>query len=282
MNDIKRLSILTTLLFFLPIAFAAAHAKSGSTYEVNTDWLTVHNAPSNTSKIVGKLKRGNKVTIFQSKDGWFQTYVNGEKAWITSQHLIPVSEKEAFLTEGLLSGYTIVIDPGHGGKDPGAIGQDGVLEKDLILDTSIKIAKQLEESGANVILTRADDSFVSLQDRVLVSNESEADAFISIHFNAFDADYVGGINTYYHHNGKRLAHEIQQALAEEVSLRNRGVIQSSYRVIRDNQSPAVLIELGFITNTTELVTLQSENYQDQVARAITIALITYFWDSPHE
>lgn len=268
------------LLFFLTISGFSAHrvyAASKHTYEVNTDFLTIRRLPSEASEIVGTLRRGNKVTTFKEHNGWVQTYYNGQEAWAVANYLKPTQESNVFLPNGLLSGYTIVIDPGHGGKDPGAIGSNGVLEKDLILATSLAIAKQLEEAGAEVILTRKDDSFLTLDERVAISNENHADAFISIHFNSYDQQYVGGINTYYHKKGKRLAYAIQRALSQEVKLRNRGVIQNDYHVLRDNHQPAILIELGFITNTKELTTLQSEGYQSNVARAILIGLIEYFW-----
>ncbi|MFS0673304.1 N-acetylmuramoyl-L-alanine amidase [Ornithinibacillus sp. 179-J 7C1 HS] len=272
----KCLILFSTFLFLFFFSFSLqAHAEI---YEVEVDWLNMRSEPTTTASIVGRLSHGNKVSIFQKRNGWVQTYYNGEKVWVAARHLAPAHEEKVFLAEGLLSGYTIVIDPGHGGKDPGAIGHNGVLEKNLILETSLKIAKALEDNGAKVILTRADDSFVTLSDRVFISNQNSTDAFISIHFNAFDADYVGGINTYYHMNGKRLANEIQMALSKEVPLKNRGVIQHDYRVLRDNKYPAVLLELGFITNTAELATLQTDDYKDKVARAISIALISYFWN----
>lgn len=196
---------------------------------------------------------------------------------MSSQYLTPFQdEKEVFFPEGVLSGYTIVIDPGHGGKDPGAIGLNGIMEKDLILETSLAIAEKIEDFGGNVILTREDDRFVTLKDRILISNQNDVDAFISIHYNSYSEDYVGGINTYYYNDGRRLANVIQKRLSEEVSLRNRGVRQDSYRVLRDNRHPAILIELGFITNTTELATIQSPTYHDQVAEGITKGLMEYF------
>ncbi|WP_051359459.1 N-acetylmuramoyl-L-alanine amidase [Paucisalibacillus globulus] len=278
MDYIKRLTSLFIFLLFLFTTTLTTHAKSGQTYEVDAEWLHIRSSPSVHAEIIGKLKKGNKVMAFGENSGWLQTYYHGGKAWVASKYLVPDDEKEVFLTDGLLSGYTIVIDPGHGGKDPGAIGHNDVLEKDLILITSLKIAEQLVETGATVILTRVDDSFVSLNDRVLISNQADSDVFISIHFNAFPEDYVGGINTYYYQSGKGLAHNIQHALSQEVPLRNRGVIQSNYRVLRDNNSPAILIELGFITNKTELTTIQSDSYQDKVARAIANGLIEYFWE----
>lgn len=270
-------SLIVFLLYFL-LSVNTIQAKSGQTFEVNVDQLNIRAAPSSNAEVVGTLQNGNRVTIFQEDNGWFQTYFQGEKVWVASKHLRPIQEKDVRFVEDLLSGYTIIIDPGHGGKDPGAIGQNGIMEKDLILETSLKIANQLMNVGANVILTRKDDSFVSLKDRVLISNLEDADAFISIHFNSYPEDYVGGINTYYHQSGQVLANKIQHALAEEVSLRNRGVIQSNYRVLRENKHPAILVELGFITNTTELETIQSESYQDKVAWAITQGLVEYFFE----
>jgi N-acetylmuramoyl-L-alanine amidase len=278
MNYVKRFTVLIAFFICLPLPSLTSHANSVHTFEVGTQWLNVRNSPSPNSEVIGKLKKGNKVKIFQEKSGWVQTYFNGVEGWVASKHLIPVGEAEVFLTDGLLAGYTIVIDPGHGGRDPGAVGHNGVLEKDLILDTSLKIAEKLKTIGATVILTRDDDSFVSLYDRVLISNQEDTDAFISIHYNAFPEDYVGGINTYYHQSGKQLAEKIQQAVYKEVLLRDRGVIQSNYSVLRDNHKPAILIELGFITNSTELATLQTDSYQEKVARGIVIGLIEYFFE----
>ncbi|WP_010097756.1 N-acetylmuramoyl-L-alanine amidase [Ornithinibacillus scapharcae] len=278
MNYLRINTLFLTFLLSFVLTDSTTNAKSGQTFEVNADYLIVRSAPSPEADIIGKLNRGSKVRIFQEDSGWVQTYFKGKAVWVSSQYLSPLQkeEQEVFFPNGLLAGYTIVIDPGHGGKDPGAIGQNGIMEKELILETSLIIAEKIRESGGNVILTRADDSFVSLKNRVLISNQHEVDAFISIHFNAYSADYVGGINTYYYKNGRRLANIVQKRLSEEVSLRNRGVIQDNYRVLRDNKHPAILIELGFITNTTELATIQSQTYQDNVARGITIGLIEYF------
>lgn len=279
MNYHRINTVFLTLLLSLFLPYSTAHAKSGKTFEVNTEYLNVRNAPSPTADIIGKLHKGNKIRIFQEDAGWVQTYYNGMEVWVSSQYLIPFKENnEAFFPNGLLFGYTIVIDPGHGGKDPGAIGHNGVMEKDLILETSLRIAEKIRESGGNVILTRADDSFVTLKERVQISNQNKVDAFISIHFNAYSDDYVGGINTYYYKDGYKLAKTIQKRLSEEVTLRNRGVIQDNYRVLRENKNPAILIELGFITNTSELATIQTQTYQDNVAEGITIGLIEYFME----
>ncbi|GGA82852.1 N-acetylmuramoyl-L-alanine amidase [Ornithinibacillus halotolerans] len=278
MNYIKLIFCFSAFLIPIFLFYSASSAHPGQTFEVNVDWLPILKSPTDSAEIVGNLKRGDKVTAFKEQAGWLQTYYQGREVWVLSKHLLPMEEQETFLIEGLLVGYTIIIDPGHGGKDPGAIGSNGVLEKDLILNSSLKIAETLRQAGANVILTREDDSFVSLKNRVLIGNKHNTSAFISIHYNAFSESYVGGFSTFYNQSGKDLAHHIQTALAAEIPLRNRGISPGSFTVLHESNFPAILLELGFITNASEVATLQTESYQEQVARAITIGLIEYFWD----
>ncbi|WP_196493776.1 N-acetylmuramoyl-L-alanine amidase [Ornithinibacillus caprae] len=268
-------NLIAMFSFFLLLHMFAitTEAKNGDTYEVIVNSLHVRDSPSTTGEIIGTLQKGNTFTKLTEKSGWYQINYNGEKAWVASNYVQPVEplQDDIFFSSGALSDYTIVVDPGHGGKDPGAIGHNGVLEKDIILTTSKKIADYLNSTGANVILTRTNDKFVSLDKRIEISNTNKPDAFISIHYNSFSMENVGGFNTYYYSYGSdlELANSIHTSLAEEVNLRNRGVLRDDYRVLRYNNSPAVLIELGFITNSNDLLVIQTEEYQSGVAKAIT-------------
>src|SRR5699024_6053119 len=122
----------------------------------------------------------------------------------------PQSKKQNL--NGSLEGLTIVLDPGHGGKDPGSIGLDGVQEKDFIMNISEKVAQQLQAAGADVVFTRTGDYFISLEQRVGISHDHNADAVISLHYNAFPVITVQGINTYFYSNGAN------QELASEINL----------------------------------------------------------------
>ncbi|GAA0591162.1 hypothetical protein GCM10009001_04000 [Virgibacillus siamensis] len=305
---------LLTLFIFIPVT----HADSGQTYLVQTEVLEVKNTPAQNAEVMGQLVRGDKITIFQEKFDWVQTYYNGQEAWVASQYLTPVkndtSQKESsddsipepkkttkkekskqhstqlfkpeqVLTTALsidandpLSGKHIVIDPGHGGKDPGAIGVSHIKEKKLTLAAAEKVAKKLQDKGATITITRKDDTYISLKKRVQKSAAHETDAFISLHYNAFQNPSVGGISTYYKSgdNSKELARSIQHSLMDTINLSNRGAKQADYHVLRENNDTAVLIELGFITNPKEVEKIQSDTYRKKVANSIADGLQQYF------
>ncbi|WP_077328416.1 N-acetylmuramoyl-L-alanine amidase [Virgibacillus siamensis] len=173
-----------------------------------------------------------------------------------------------------LSGYHIVIDPGHGGKDPGAIGAEHAKEKRFTLSTAEAVAKKLRNKGAGVTLTRTDDTYISLEKRVEISNDNPTDLFISLHFNAFGESSVGGVSTFYSKDmkSKNVAESIQNALTKNIELKTRGTQNEDYYVLRNNSNPAILMELGFITNPKDLESIQSAEYRNKVATSIANAL----------
>ncbi|CAH1222361.1 hypothetical protein PAECIP111891_05328 [Paenibacillus allorhizoplanae] len=179
----------------------------------------------------------------------------------------------------ILAGKTIVIDAGHGGKDVGATGQTGIHEKDLTLQTALTIKQELaKKTGANIVLTREQDDFLSLEERVEIAENHAADLFISIHFDAFTTNDVAGITTYYNKTSDRkLATLIHEELFEQdLDTRDRGVAQADYHVLRENQSPSLLLELGYISNRADEQRIQSQDFQIKAATAITEGIISYF------
>ncbi|API92263.1 hypothetical protein J32TS6_35240 [Virgibacillus pantothenticus] len=177
-----------------------------------------------------------------------------------------------------LKGHTVMIDPGHGGRDPGSVESNVVHEKDLITNTSDAIKKALRNAGANVIMTRTEDEKVSLEDRRNMSNEESPEAFISVHYNTFTDPSVSGFSTYYFSKEKdhQLAQSINQSLTAAIELRDRGVKENNYFVLNDNDAPSILLELGFMSNPEELATIQSEEYDQIVGAAIVDGLKNYF------
>ncbi|MUK87672.1 SH3 domain-containing protein [Ornithinibacillus sp. L9] len=187
-----------------------------------------------------------------------------------------VSNEALEITDELLEDYQIVIDPGHGGKDAGAIA-NGIEEKELTLTTAEKVAEHLEHAGADVVFTRENDDFVSLDQRIHTSHKHQADAFISLHFDSFADTSVNGFNTYYYHDTSfDLAKSIHTSLMQHVDIKDRGIRKTGYLVLRKNQNPSVLLELGFMSNPDNLDTIQTETYQNKVAEAITDGLIEFF------
>ncbi|MEH6892366.1 N-acetylmuramoyl-L-alanine amidase [Bacillus sp. JJ864] len=172
----------------------------------------------------------------------------------------------------------IVIDPGHGGNDPGSIGLRRTREKDITLKTAKNIQKKLAEKGMTVILTRQDDTFVSLKNRVAIAQNKSADLFLSIHYDGFTTNDVKGVTTYYY-KGQReqaLAETIHEHLFKHIQAKNRGVKSGDYYVLRENQKPSILLELGYITNPEDEERMNSQQFQADVASGVVSGIIEYF------
>lgn len=184
-------------------------------------------------------------------------------------------------------GQIVVIDPGHGGSDAGAIGPSGVTEKSVSLAVSLKAQKLLSEAGYNVVMTRTTDIDVAapgvsdateLQARVDKAPPN-ADLFISVHCNAFSNGNANGMETYHAPGavqGSRLAQLLNEELEKLGGLNNRGVKAARFYVMTHSKCAASLIELGFITNPREEKLLASNDYQQKLAQAITNAVNRYF------
>ncbi|MGP0586160.1 N-acetylmuramoyl-L-alanine amidase family protein [Paenibacillus timonensis] len=177
--------------------------------------------------------------------------------------------------------YRIVIDPGHGGKDPGANSVSGREEKEFTLALARKVVDLLQQDPTfEPYLTRTSDEFIELEDRSKVANELHADALISLHGNTYEGpENVSGTETYYYAEGdgsRELAENIHQHLIEALDFRDRGVRQEEWKVLRTSEVPAVLAEIGFLTNAGNESVLLSEAGQDKAAQAIVEALKDYF------
>ncbi len=175
-----------------------------------------------------------------------------------------------------LSGMVIVLDPGHGGKDNGAEGQD-TIEKKLTLQTAKKLKKALNRLGATVLLTRDNDTFISLEERVTFAEEKNADLFMSIHYNSSPAEEPNGITTYYYDDKWKnpLATTIHNYLIEETKANDRHVLFGDFLVLRDNSVPSILLELGFLSNKNEEKEINRATYQENLVKAICDGIITH-------
>jgi N-acetylmuramoyl-L-alanine amidase len=174
------------------------------------------------------------------------------------------------------AGTTIVLDAGHGGTDPGAQRGD-IQEKAITLEIVDKLRRALESKGIHTQLTRGDDTFVSLEDRVKVTNRLNPDAFVSIHINSLETNTTTtGIETYYQNEqSKDLAKLIHQSLVTGLSAPDRGVRKARFYVINHTPVPAILAEVGFISNKDERDKLISSDYQNQIASAVADGVILF-------
>lgn len=172
-----------------------------------------------------------------------------------------------------LKGLTVCVDAGHGGKDPGGIGH-GVYEKNVALPVSIALQKLLEAEGAKVYMTRSGDTYPTLDDRVFMANSKKCDLFVSVHANiAPGNDSVTGFEILYNpksKNGASLAQFIASKMDDTTDSPNRGAKKDwrDLRVLRKTKMPAVLVELGFLSNEGEAQRLTEKAYQNELAKAV--------------
>lgn len=189
----------------------------------------------------------------------------------------------------------IVVDPGHGGIDPGAVGRGGALEKDITLAVALRLAELLRQGGATVLLTRESDTDLAdpetwdlmdrkkddLARRVALANERQAHVFVSIHVNSFGSGAERGAQTFYragHAEGRGLAAAIQREFQRRLAT-YREPKEADYYVLRNTRMAAVVVEVGFISNPAEEHLMQNPAYQTKVAWCIYAGLVRYFAES---
>jgi len=182
-----------------------------------------------------------------------------------------------------LKGRVIVIDPGHGGANPGTRGIGAQPEKDIVLAVAWDLKGMLEYAGAQVIMTRDGDyspggqNANQLQARVRVANSSPGDVYVSIHSDwNNDSSITGTTSYFYSGEGYYLADALQRGIVEELGSRNLGVRWGNYYVLRNTKMPAALVELGFLSNKKEANLLSTRPYQTKAARGIYRGLVYYF------
>ena len=174
--------------------------------------------------------------------------------------------------------FHVVLDPGHGGEDPGAVVGE-IYEKDINLSVALLVHDILSaQDGVTVSMTRNDDSFPSLSERAEFANREGADLYVSIHANALDDETYSGLFTFYHPNkrsSKEIAELIQDSASNASGAINRGVRSENYVVLRETDMPAVLVETGFMTCPEELSLLIDDEYQTKIAKGISEGILAF-------
>lgn len=189
------------------------------------------------------------------------------------------------LDSGVLRGKTVVVDPGHGGTNPGAVGSVG-RESDNNLAVSLKLRDRLRQAGAKVVMTRDTDRNVAgagsslgqeLQARLDIAERNSADIFVSIHSNSNPDPSIAGAMTFYP-SGKssKLALEVQSSLIRETAAVDKGSQPATFYVLRNAAMPAILVEMGFVSNNAEAAKLQNDAYRNKVAQGVFNGLVKYF------
>lgn len=202
------------------------------------------------------------------------------QSYSASAPSVPVwsgSEEDSKLPRPDNGQILVVLDPGHGGNDPGAVGIGGLNEVDIVDPVADQVAALLEANGVSVVLTRTENIEVDLPPRVDLANRLDANLFVSIHANAIDISRpeVNGIETYYYSSGEQLAEMIHESLIDATGGPDRGVRTARFYVLRNTDMPAVLLELGFVTGEYDAERLSDPEYREILAQAIARGILQY-------
>ena len=241
----------------------------------------IYSASNVTSELIGTVDKGTQF-VYEDREGDFYkvSVGNGKYGyipyWLVTTNFAGIETDET-IPQGIKTAI-IVIDPGHGGDDPGAVVNfSDKHEADHTLTTALLVKKELEAMGAKVFLTRTNDSSVSLSERADISNKNNADAFISIHFDSAEDSSLSGTTTYYFsEKSENLSQTVNKYLARNLPLKNQGSRFQNFMVLRDNARPSILLELGYLNNQGDNKVISSEEYQQNIAKSIANALKEYF------
>lgn len=247
---------------------------SEETITIQHDNTQLREGPSTSYEITDFANEGTEFKVLSENNEWYEI-TNDE---ITGYVLKQLVNKEETTSFSGMNNKTIVIDAGHGGRDVGAIGASGTHEKDFAFKTTQELKQELTALGANVVLTRKSDEFISLGSRTSLPNILDTDAFISIHYNSFpEMPNVTGIGAYFYDDqNEKLAKDVLQGIAKETGARNRGATFGDFHVIRQNFKPSILVELGFISNPEKEQLLQTNAYQKKLVTGLVNGLNQYF------
>ncbi|MFJ5621718.1 SH3 domain-containing protein [Peribacillus loiseleuriae] len=257
-----------------------ADKPTSSTIVILRDGTSLRSGPNTNTPLLARANKGETFTVLGMENDWYKIQLAEQTAyvagWLVSTDGQATQSKQSGI-ENNLNGKVIVLDPGHGGHDPGTLGVGGTMEKDLTLRTARLLQAKLEKAGANVLLTRNLDSYITLPARVEISQLNIADAYISIHYDATEDTRINGITTYYYHTyQQQLAKVLDDALSTALQINNRGYRFGDYHVLRENNQSASLLELGYLSNPAEELKINSNEYQEMVTTAIYDGLMTFF------
>ncbi len=244
---------------------------------VTVDNLNIRTEANSTSTVVSKLKKGEYVQVNSINGYWAQVTSNGQTGYVHKSYLKLLNQNGNALKDRI-----IIIDPGHGGKDPGTVvGSNS--EKAITLKVGTLVKQKLEAAGAKVLMTRTVDTYPSLQDRVDFTNANYGEVFVSIHVNSAANTSAQGTETYYaistgdmHQEDVDLATFVNNQIVNNLKMKNRGVKEQQYYVIRNMAIPSILVELGFLTNNEDNAKMTDDQYAELFAESVYKGISEYY------
>lgn len=275
----NRLTLVVIVIFiiFLILLFMFVNLSDEDTGQITiTENAELRTGPNAAYPVIYKIEKGESFKKIDRKGKWIevQNHAGTEKGWVAGWHTNLNIPADQSLSSNPLKGKTIVLDPGHGGSDQGASSStpSKSLEKNYTLKTAKELKKLLNKEGAYVKMTRSNDKYVSLDDRNI-----KGDAFISIHNDALDSSNANGVTVYWFKDKQEsLAQTLNSAIQKKALLTNRGSRQQNYQVLRQTDIPAVLLELGYISNPTDESMINDQLHRQVVEQAIVDGLKQYF------
>ena len=293
-----------------------AVAYAGKRYVALKDLAAMYGLPLTMPGGKALLVRGQYTSLQFTADGR-EAMLNGSKVWLhvpvikvrgnwsisdaDAQYVVdPLVRPSAYL--GARGSRTVVLDAGHGGKDPGTTSRTGYKEKDLVLDVALRVKAHLAASGVRVVLTRDADRFWELEDRPYLAARGGGDLFVSLHLNATASRTVQGIETFvtaaencpptaeskvggrypavpnnqFNHSNTVLGNQLQRAVIGITRAEDRGMKHARFVVLRNSAMPAALIECGFLSNALEAQKLATPSYRETLALGIAQGILNYF------
>ncbi|OAX23157.1 cell wall amidase [Staphylococcus epidermidis] len=271
------LVVIAIFIIFLILLFMFVNLSDEDTGQITiTENAELRTGPNAAYPVIYKIEKGKSFKKIDRKGKWIevQNHAGTEKGWVAGWHTNLNIPADQSLSSNPLKGKTIVLDPGHGGSDQGASSStpSKSLEKNYTLKTAKELKKLLNKEGAHVKMTRSNDKYVSLDDRNI-----KGDAFISIHNDALDSSNANGVTVYWFKDKQEsLAQTLNSAIQKKALLTNRGSRQQNYQVLRQTDIPAVLLELGYISNPTDESMINDQLHRQVVEQAIVDGLKQYF------
>lgn len=248
--------------------------------KVTVDGLNIRSGPGSTYATLGTANRGTMVTVKSISGYWAKIDYGGKEGYTHKTYLKLLNQPSG------IKNRIIVIDAGHGFTDPGAVvTNSGVTyqEKIIALNVALLVEKKLTAAGANVVMTRTNDSYPSLGDRVALAYKMYGEIFVSIHANANYSSTPNGTETFYNVTmndnsleSYNLASKINTQIVVNADMNNRGVKEEVFYVNRNMEIPSVLVELGFMTNPNDLKKLTDPKYVEKYATSIYNGIVQYY------
>lgn len=244
---------------------------------VTVDGLNVRSGAGTNYSSLGTLKKGTKVTVQSVSGYWAKISYNNTVGYVHKSFLKLLNQTG----NNVIKNRIIIIDPGHGGKDPGTV-KESTTEKAIVLKVASLVKQKLEANGAKVVMTRTGDTYPTLEDRVSITDKNYGEIFVSIHVNAAGAS-AKGTETFYsvstgdmYQEDVDLATFINNQIVKNASMYNRGVKKADYYVTRNMIIPSVLVELGFLSNDEDRAKLVNNKYVEIFAQSIYNGIVEYY------